>query len=165
MPRIPILSQTDYDSQHLSTRGATSEHRAGEAGRTEAVGPAQPGALRGGIATWLESGREQAHVPQVSVREVQTAMANPDSITVLDVRNPGEWKRCHIAGAIHISGGGLPKQFEDVPTDKPLYIISGSGYRSSGAASVLAHHGHVQIANVNGGMTAWRNQSLLVVEA
>src|ERR1700731_2636080 len=86
MPRIPILSQTDYDSQHLSTRGATSEHRAGEAGRTEAVGPAQPGALRGGIATWLESGREQAHVLQVSVREVQTAMTSPCWMFVIRAR-------------------------------------------------------------------------------
>ena len=71
------------------------------------------GSLRGGIAAWLESGREQAHVPQVSVRELQTAMATPSAITVLDVRNPGEWKSGHIEGAIHISGGDLPKQIEE----------------------------------------------------
>jgi hydroxyacylglutathione hydrolase len=123
------------------------------------------GSLRGGIATWLESGREQAHVPQVSVRELQTVVANPGAITVLDVRSPGEWKSGHIAGAIHISGGDLPKHLEDVPTDKPLYVICGSGYRSSVAASVLAHHGRVQIANVNSGMSAWKSQSLPVVEA
>ena len=122
------------------------------------------GLLRGGIATWLESGREQAHVPQVSVRELQTAMANRDAVTVLDVRNPGEWKSGHIEGAIHISGGDLTKRFEEVPKDKPLYVICGSGYRSSVSASVLVHHGHAQIVNVNGGMSAWKRQGLPVVK-
>jgi hydroxyacylglutathione hydrolase len=123
------------------------------------------GSLRGGIASWLESGREQAHVPQVSVRELQTAIAAPAAITVLDVRNPGEWKSGHIEGALHISGGDLPKQIENVPADRSIYVICGSGYRSSVSASVLAHHGRVQIANVNGGMSAWKSQGLPVVEA
>ena len=84
---------------------------------------------------------------------------------MLDVRNPGEWKSGHIEGAIHISGGDLPKQIESVPADKSIYVICGSGYRSSVSASVLAHHGRVQIANVNGGMSAWKSQGLPVVEA
>ncbi len=50
------------------------------------------GSLRGGIAAWLESGREQAQLPQVSVRELQTVLADSKAITVLDVRSPGEWK-------------------------------------------------------------------------
>jgi hydroxyacylglutathione hydrolase len=104
-------------------------------------------------------------VPQVSVRELQTAMATPGAITVLDVRNPGEWKSGHIEGAIHISGGDLAHRIMDVPTGKPLYVICGTGYRSSIAASVLAHHGCIPITNVNGGMTAWKSQSLPVVEA
>jgi hydroxyacylglutathione hydrolase len=123
------------------------------------------GSLRGGIATWLESGREQAHLPQASVRELQRAMATPGAITVLDVRSPGEWRSGHIEGAIHISGGDLPKHIENVPTGKSLYVICGSGYRSSVSVSLLAHHGHVPIINVNGGMNAWKSQGLPVVEA
>jgi len=90
-------------------------------------------------------------------------MANPDAITVLDVRNPVERKSGHIEGTIHISGGDLPKQIAAVPAGKPLYVICGSGYRSSVAASVLAHHGRVDITNVNGGMSAWKSQGLPVV--
>jgi hydroxyacylglutathione hydrolase len=103
-------------------------------------------------------------VLQVSVGELQTAMANPDAITLLDVRNPGEWKSGHIEGAVHISGGDLPKQIASVPAGKPIYIICGSGYRSSVSASVLAHHGRTQIVNVNGGVTAWKSQGLPVVK-
>jgi hydroxyacylglutathione hydrolase len=123
------------------------------------------GSLRGGVAAWLESGREQAHLPQISVRELQAVLAHREAITVLDVRSPGEWNNGHIEGAIHVSGGDLPKHLADVPADRPLYVICGSGYRSSIAASVLAHHGRVQLTNVNGGMAAWNSQRLSMVQS
>lgn len=123
------------------------------------------GSLRGGISAWLESGREQSHVPQVSVHELNAILVNSSKITLLDVRSPGEWKSGHIDGAIHVPGGDLPKHVADLPTGKPLYVICGSGYRSSVAVSVLAHSGCAQLTNVDGGMNAWKNQKLPVVRA
>lgn len=123
------------------------------------------GSLRGGISSWLESGRKQGHIAQASVQELREALSGPDGVIVLDARSPDEWKSGHIAGAIHIPGGDLPKQISEVPGDKPLYVICGSGYRSSIATSILARSGRTQITNVDGGMTAWNNQKLPVVKA
>jgi hydroxyacylglutathione hydrolase len=122
------------------------------------------GSLRGSISAWLESGRDQGHVPQVSVHELRTILSTSTKVGLLDVRSPGEWKSGHIEGAKHISGGDLPKHVEDVPADEPLYVICGSGYRSSVALSVLAHSGRTRrLVNVDGGMTAWKSQKLPVV--
>jgi hydroxyacylglutathione hydrolase len=123
------------------------------------------GSLRGGISAWLESGRDQGHVPQVSVQELHEILGEPGKVALIDVRSPGEWKSGHIEGAMHISGGDLPKHVADVPTCKPLYVICGSGYRSSIAVSVLAHSGRTRLTNVDGGMSAWKNQKLPVVGA
>jgi hydroxyacylglutathione hydrolase len=121
------------------------------------------GSLRGGISAWLESGKEQGHVSQVSVRELRGVLGDQDRALLLDVRSPGEWKTGHINGAIHIPGGDLPKRVAALPAGKPLYIICGSGYRSSIATSILARSGHKQLANVDGGMNAWKRQQLPVV--
>jgi hydroxyacylglutathione hydrolase len=118
------------------------------------------GSLRGGISAWLESGRNQGHVPQISVHELQSALGESSKLTLLDVRSPGEWGTGHIGGAMHITGGDLTKRVADVPADDPVYVICGSGYRSSVAVSVLAHAGLKSLTNVDGGMAAWRNQKL-----
>ena len=123
------------------------------------------GSLRGGIIAWLESGRDQGHVPQASVQELHEVLEQPGRPLLLDVRSPGEWKTGHIDGAVHISGGDLPKHLTDLPADKPLYVICGSGYRSSIAVSILARSGRTKPTNVDGGMSAWKNQHFPVVEA
>lgn len=123
------------------------------------------GSLRGGISAWLESGRDQGHVPQASVQELHEVLEQPGRPLLLDVRSPGEWKTGHIDGAVHISGGDLPKHLTDLPADKPLYVICGSGYRSSIAVSILARSGRTKPTNVDGGMSAWKNQHFPVVEA
>jgi hydroxyacylglutathione hydrolase len=122
------------------------------------------GSLRGGIGAWLESGSKQAHIPQISVQELREVLNSPQSAVVLDVRSPGEWNSGHVEGAMHIPGGELPKRLNDLPAEKPVYIICGSGYRSSIASSILERAGRRHVTNVNGGMTAWNNQKYPVAK-
>lgn len=116
------------------------------------------GYLKGGMRTWIEAGFEQAHVPQQSVRELFQKLE--EKPFVLDVRSTSEWKFGHIEGAVHIPGGELPKKIDEVPKDKPVHVVCGSGYRSSIASSVLANGGLKNITNVIGGMGAWNAQNL-----
>ncbi len=57
-------------------------------------------------------------------------------------------------------GGKLQERFGDVPRDKPVAVICGSGYRGSIAASFLKREGYPEVANVVGGMTAWKAAGL-----
>ena len=120
------------------------------------------GTLKGGMKAWIEQGLPQAHVPQISVCELAEKLAQREyhALAVLDVRSPTEWSAGHIEGALHIPGGSLPKRAAEVPSDKPLYVICGSGYRSSIATSVLERTGHENAINVAGGMAAWNAQKL-----
>jgi hydroxyacylglutathione hydrolase len=116
------------------------------------------GSLRGGIRSWIEEGKDQAHIPQSSVRELKQLLQNEKAPFLLDVRSPSEWRSGRISGSINIPLGELQKRLNELPTEEVLYVICGSGYRSSIATSILARTGRRKPINVNGGMTAWRNQ-------
>jgi len=49
----------------------------------------------------------------------------------------GEWAAGHIDSAIHIPGAEAPDRLDDIPRDRPVAVICGSGYRSSAVASLL----------------------------
>ena len=74
---------------------------------------------------------------------------------MLDVRQPGEWATGHIAGATFVTGAELPGRREEVPDDRPLAVVCGSGYRSSVASSVVSRSRKLEVLNVLGGMAAW----------
>ena len=61
----------------------------------------------------------------------------------------------HIEGARHLPLSSFARQLPDLPNDRPIALICGSGYRSSIATSLLQARGHQQVANVTGGMTAF----------
>ena len=115
------------------------------------------GYLKGGMKDWIEAGLDQAHIPQISVEELN---AKRDRAYVLDVRSDGEWKSGHIEGAEHIMAGDLPKMATALPREKEIHVICGSGYRSSIASSILRSQGFKNVVNVVGGMTAWNRRKL-----
>lgn len=119
------------------------------------------GYLRGGMPAWIEAGGEQAHVPQISVEELSERMKQ--GAFLLDVRTVNEWTAGHVADAIHLMGGDLPRRTAELPADRAVHIICGSGYRSSVASSVLRRAGFRDLVNVVGGMTAWNQRKLPTV--
>lgn len=80
-------------------------------------------------------------------------------VHVLDVRNEDEFdgELGHLAGAQLIPLGELRARVHDVPTDKPIVVVCQTGKRSALATQVLAHAGVTRVANLAGGMLAWRD--------
>jgi hydroxyacylglutathione hydrolase len=93
-------------------------------------------------------------LPQISVQELKAQLQNNGPL-VLDVRTPSEWQSIHIEGARHVSLSSFAKQPPDLPNDRPIAVICGSGYRSSVASSLLKARGYKEVENVTGGMTAY----------
>lgn len=120
------------------------------------------GVLQGGFSSWVAAGLQQAHLPQMSVLELNEAAFAGG--VVLDVRSPAEWKSGHIVSAIHIPLGDLLKRLEELPKSQRIHVICGSGYRSSIACSLLQRAEFTDIRNTLGGMAAWYAQSLQVVK-
>lgn len=113
------------------------------------------GWLADGMHAWRTSARP---VGRLSVTDVHglREMISDDLVRVLDVRQPSEWAAGHIEGAQHLTGAELVARLDEIPADRPVATICGSGYRSSVAASVLAAAGR-EVTNVLGGMAAWNN--------
>lgn len=109
------------------------------------------GFLQGGMATWQEAGLPVQQVSQLSVEE----LASRHALTILDVRDQGEWDEGHIAGAIHLPYYAVLDQVQTLDRTRPLAVICASGQRSMIACALLQRHGFTAVANVVGGMDAW----------
>ncbi len=97
---------------------------------------------------------ETEKLPQISAQELKANLQN-DGPLVVDVRTPNEWQSSHIEGARHVPLAAFAKQPPDLPNDRPIAIICGSGYRSSIATSLLQARGFKEVENVAGGMIAF----------
>jgi rhodanese-related sulfurtransferase len=82
---------------------------------------------------------------------------------LVDVRDPGEWRAGHVAGATHIPLAQLPARLDALPRDRALLLFCRSGLRSGVATALLQHHGFARAANVAGGLVAWAGQGLPLV--
>lgn len=110
------------------------------------------GWLAGGMEAWRGAGRDVRRMPVMDVHELRRRVGE---LAVLDVRQPGEWRAGHIAGATHVTGAELEDRLDEVPSRRPLAMLCGSGYRSSASASLLLRRGFDDVWNVLGGSAAW----------
>lgn len=96
---------------------------------------------------------------QTSVEEVHEALQSGD-VTVVDVREPDEWEAGHIPGAKLIPRGVLEYQAADELPDRDARIVfhCASGGRGSLAAQSLQEMGYSNVANMRGGVNAWREK-------
>ncbi|MGC1783462.1 MAG: MBL fold metallo-hydrolase [Acidobacteriaceae bacterium] len=109
------------------------------------------------IAAWRDAGGELAHIAQLSPEQVQMRCHGE---RVIDVRSAKEWARGHIGCAKNVPLGDLLGKLDCLSANRPIALVCEGGYRSSIAASLLAHHGLYGINTMAGGMAAWNRQKL-----
>ena len=93
------------------------------------------------------------HVPEVEFAELATHAGNG---LVVDVREPEEFAAGHIPGALNVPQADLATRLEELPRDRPLFLVCQAGYRSLRSAQFLRQVGYEQVASVRGGTEAWR---------
>ncbi len=91
-------------------------------------------------------------VPTIEVAQVPDPI--PDGVTVLDVREPGEWHHGRIEGAVHIPLTQIPDRSGELPVDRQLLVVCKLGGRSSQATAFLREKGF-EAVNLAGGMIDW----------
>jgi rhodanese-related sulfurtransferase len=124
------------------------------------------GWLAGGMAAWEREGHPVARVPQITVQDAH-ARARRGEVTVLDVRERGEYTAGHVPGARQASYKQVAALLPDLrlPPETPVAVVCHSGARSSTAASLLLRGGVGTVVNVTGGMVAWTEAGLPVETA
>lgn len=121
------------------------------------------GWLAGGMMAWRVAAKELALLTQWTVHTLQEQRQRNADLLTLDVRQIGEWNVGHIKDAVHITGAELPQRLDEVPKDRPVAVVCGSGYRASVAASLLQQQDRAEVINILGGMSAWKSASFEVV--
>ncbi|HEX2990074.1 MAG TPA: rhodanese-like domain-containing protein, partial [Anaerolineales bacterium] len=77
---------------------------------------------------------------------------------VLDVREPWEYQRGHVPGAVLIPLGELSSRLAELDPERPTAVICATGSRSQSAAALLGQRSFKKIYNVLGGTRAWKQQ-------
>ena len=69
------------------------------------------------------------------------SLPHDGSVTLLDTRTVGEYRRGHIDGFVNIPVDELRERLDEIETGKPVYVICQSGLRSYIACRILAGNG------------------------
>ena len=78
---------------------------------------------------------------------------------VLDVRNPDEFARGHVDGALFMPLHIVPLRSSELDRAETYFVVCESGARSAQACGYLAAQGF-DVRSVQGGMSAWRSAGL-----
>lgn len=112
--------------------------------------------LAGGIEAWRAAGLPVAATPTVGPGAI-------GSRRLLDVRRAPEWDDAHVKDAVHVPLAQLTARAATLDRAAAWAVVCASGYRSAIAASVLERAGFANVANVTGGMDAYRQAGLPIV--
>jgi phage shock protein E len=101
----------------------------------------------------------QPGVEQLEPDQLNSLVSQTPRPYLLDVRNPDEYRECHISGAELIPLHELGARLHSIPKGRTVVCICASGSRSSMAARQLSAQGY-QVKNLRGGMSRWLRAGL-----
>lgn len=98
----------------------------------------------------------RSETEQIGAEQARREVEN--GATVLDVREPAEYEEAHIEGAKLVPRGLLEYKAADELPDKDARIVvhCALGGRGALAAKSLKEMGYTNVANLDGGIKAWR---------
>ena len=110
-------------------------------------------------------------IPEVTVAQAKEEL-DQGQIGLLDVREPSEWDKGHIPGAV-LAPRGMLEWYADPTTpyakpeittkqDSRIIVQCASGGRSLLAAETLKSMGYTNVVNMAGGFNEWSKQGFPV---
>lgn len=106
----------------------------------------------------------------ISPGDAQTELAS-GKVVALDIREPVEWSE-HIEGAVQVPRGLLefaadptsPRHKAELDPTRRVIVYCRSGVRAALAASTLKALGYQDVANLDGGIAAWKQAGLPTID-
>lgn len=105
--------------------------------------------------------------------DIDKSVMSDNSIQIIDIRTPNEWKQGVLKGAILVNltdnNGEFNEKFlenikEKVDPNKKIAIICRSGVRSLRASELLVQNGYKDVINLSGGMILASQKGLDIVK-
>ncbi|MDT8442781.1 MAG: rhodanese-like domain-containing protein [Desulfuromonadales bacterium] len=87
-----------------------------------------------------------------------------DDLFLLDVRTLGEYQQARLDGARLIPIDQLVKRLAELPRNRPILVYCAVGSRSAQVVNYLARRGYPELYNLYGGIYAWAQKGLPVLQ-
>lgn len=99
----------------------------------------------------------QTRVREISAEDLLRKVQRAEQLILLDVREPDEYQRGHLPGAISIPRGVIEGQAPQMLRDPGVEIVvyCASGMRSTLAADTLQQMGYENLRSLAGGFRGW----------
>lgn len=105
---------------------------------------------------------EETRIKEVGPEEAHRLIEDRDELQVLDVREPWEYERGHVPGAVLIPLGEVPERYHELDPERPVLCVCAGGVRSYKAAQVLVQSGFGDVTNMAEGTKGWIARGLPV---
>jgi rhodanese-related sulfurtransferase len=121
----------------------------------------------------------KTQIKEVDIAQLAAVLQQQADTILIDVREPAEFAKQHIAGAVNYPRGVLEMNIHKHPkvaansneteralqqlAQSPMYVICHSGGRSALATASLQQMGFTDIYSVSTGMQGWLDAKLPIV--
>jgi len=95
---------------------------------------------------------------RITPTELKGRLDAGERITLIDVRQPGEWEISRIEGARLVPHDRLAGWIEGIDKGDKIVVICKTGERSAFAVSLLRQAGFERAMNLDGGLDRWREE-------
>jgi glyoxylase-like metal-dependent hydrolase (beta-lactamase superfamily II)/rhodanese-related sulfurtransferase len=111
------------------------------------------GHLQGGIAAWLQAGKEADVVDRITAEQFAKEVKIGED-KIVDLRKDTEYAAAHVDEAYNRPLAFINNWIKDINPEEHFYIYCAGGYRSMIAASILQARGYRNFTEVEGGFAA-----------
>ncbi len=94
-------------------------------------------------------------VKRISANEARRLLEQAADVLLIDVRQPDEYEKGHIPGAILMPLPELPDKLAELMSDKAIVTYCRLGRRSLAAAELIADEKDTEVFTIDGGIMAW----------
>ena len=95
-------------------------------------------------------------IDQVTVGDLRRLIVEQDAF-IMDVREPAEFERGHVTGAVNIPMSQFRQRLDEIPKDRPVYCHCRIGQRSYNVVRALNQLGFPNAVNVGGSFLGFSN--------
>lgn len=112
----------------------------------------------------LPPGIEAAAAHNLKPGEAFVMAGQQENLYLLDVRTPWEYRQVRLQGAHLIPIDQLARRIDELPRDRPILVYCAVGSRSAQVVNYLARHGFSALYNLDGGIYAWAQLGLPILQ-
>ena len=95
-------------------------------------------------------------VREVSPADFVATLAGRPGTLVVDVREAWELRIARLPDALHVPMAEIPARLGELDRARDIVVLCRSGGRSLSVARFLEAQGYPSVANLTGGILAWR---------